>query len=127
MNDKLCIHCQNQLSESQNEFCCNGCEAAYAIVNQAGFGNYYNLRQIISSQRKIKPEESELIDISQFIQKTESGSYQLSLMVQGLHCAACVWLIEGVLKKQLGVEIPDFFSINFSFQDKNKIMFQNKK
>ncbi len=68
-----------------------------------GLENYYKLRKINASERKIKPELGEEIDISEFILDEKSGSYSISMMVQGLHCAACVWLIECVLKKQKNV------------------------
>ena len=96
----LCIHCGNYLEENQEKFCCFGCCAAYEIINGFGFSSYYNLREIDEKERKIKPEVDEEIDVLEFVFDEKNNIYSISLMVQGLHCAACVWLIESILKKQ---------------------------
>lgn len=104
MNQRqLCLHCQTQLTENQKNFCCLGCEAAHKIINGLGFADYYKLRQIKASERKLKPEIAEEFDVSEFIRNEKDGSFSLSLMIQGLHCAACVWLIESVLQRQENV------------------------
>lgn len=95
-----CLHCGESTKDEAEDFCCLGCEAAYQMINKIGFGRYYTLREIISSERKIKPEECEQIDIAEFASEEGDAVYSVSLMVQGLHCAACVWLIESILKKQ---------------------------
>ncbi len=100
---KECLHCGNDTLKIDEEFCCLGCDAAYKIINKFGFKNYYNLREINPTERKIKPDIVEKIDISEFANKEEDGFYSVSLMLQGLHCAACVWLIESILKKQENV------------------------
>lgn len=100
---KACLHCGLDTERTEEKFCCAGCCAAYKIINKFGFKNYYNLRQIDSKERKMKPQEDERIDIDEFITENENGSYCISLMVQGIHCAACVWLIESILKKQKNV------------------------
>ncbi len=95
-----CLHCGE---ETQEEFCCLGCSAAYKIINKLGFNNYYKLREENFSAGKIKPEISGKLDISEFVFHEESGANSVSLMVQGMHCAACIWLIESILKKQKNV------------------------
>ncbi len=98
-----CLHCGEDTKKIGEEFCCHGCATAYKIINKLGFKNYYQLRQIDPKVRKIRPDLQEEIDISEFITHQKDGSYSLSLMVHGLHCAACVWLIENILKKQKDV------------------------
>ncbi len=99
---KLCLHCGEEIKNDLEEFCCLGCSAAYKIIGKFGFENYYKIREINSEVRKIKPEEQEKIDIDEFILEKD-GVFEVNLAVQGLHCAACVWLIEGILKKQKNV------------------------
>lgn len=96
---KECLHCGNEVVGS-DDFCCLGCHAAYKIINKLGFKNYYNLRQIDPKIRKIKPQEEDKILIDEFVNLEKNGNFSVSLMVQGIHCAACVWLIENILKKQ---------------------------
>ncbi|MBP7709680.1 MAG: cadmium-translocating P-type ATPase [Rickettsiales bacterium] len=100
---KPCLHCGENTQNQAEDFCCLGCSTAYKIVNKFGFENYYKLRQIDLSVRKIKPEIEEEIDVAEFISHEKDGSNSVSLIVQGLHCAACVWLIESILKKQESV------------------------
>lgn len=100
---RACSHCGEDTKKNDEEFCCLGCAAAYKIIGGFGFENYYKLREINPAIRKIKPEPSEEIDISEFIFAEKNGEFSVSLMVQGLHCAACVWLIESILKKQKNV------------------------
>ncbi len=100
---KPCLHCGENTQSETEDFCCLGCYTAYKIVNKFGFENYYKLREIDSSVRKIKPEIEEEIDVAEFISHEKDGLNSVSLMVQGLHCAACVWLIESILKKQESV------------------------
>ena len=100
---RTCLHCGEDTKKISEEFCCSGCAAAYAIIGKLGFENYYKLREINPAIRKIKPEIAEEIDVSEFAFDQKDGSFSVSLMVQGLHCAACVWLIESILKKQKNV------------------------
>jgi len=102
---KSCLHCGEDTKKITEDFCCLGCAAAYKIINKLGFENYYKLREIDPAIRKIKPEIAEEIDVTEFAFDQKDGSFSVSLMVQGLHCAACVWLIESILKKQ-----PDVIS-----------------
>lgn len=107
MSNQNCLHCHEKLKPSQIDFCCLGCNAAYKLVNSLGFDKYYELREINQNTVNIKPEEkddfSQIEDISEFIKEEDGGVYSANLMVKGLHCAACVWLIESILKRQENV------------------------
>ena len=96
----LCKHCQNKITDDlSEEFCCKGCKIAYEIINKIGLSSYYSLRKIDPQTRKLKPEEAEKINIAEFV-NVENGVNSIFLAIDGLHCAACVWLIESILKKQ---------------------------
>jgi Cu2+-exporting ATPase len=101
---KACIHCGEDTKDIAEDFCCLGCGGAYKIINNLGLSSYYRLRQINEKERKLKPEIGEEVDISEFI-TAKDGVNSVTLMVQGLHCAACVWLIETILKKQKDVVV----------------------
>jgi Cu2+-exporting ATPase len=100
---KPCLHCGLDTKKAGIDFCCLGCAAAYKIVSNLGFVNYYKLRQINNEAGKIKPEITREIDISEFVFHEEDQTNSVWLMVLGLHCAACIWLIESILKKQKNV------------------------
>lgn len=94
--NKKCKHCG--LNSFDSKFCCLGCESAYNIINNIGLQDYYKLKTTDSGQ--IKPDENiNDIDIENFVQQNDDGSHEITLMVQGLHCAACIWLIENILNK----------------------------
>lgn len=97
-----CIHCSSNLQKDQEIFCCNGCKFAYQIINNLGLSDYYKFRKTITNERKIKPEIDDLIDINEFV-SFDNNVFSISLLIQGLHCGACVWLIETILKKQSDV------------------------
>lgn len=98
-----CRHCHEETKNPKEEFCCLGCAAAHKIINKLGFENYYKLREDDFDAGKTKPESSEKLDISEFVLRQEDDINSISLMVQGMHCAACIWLIENILKKQKNV------------------------
>lgn len=96
-----CQHCGQPLTESNGEaFCCAGCAAAFDMIKGLGLGRYYEARVIDATQRPLRPESShEASQLDRFIQPNKDGSYRLDLMVEGLQCGACVWLIEAALSR----------------------------
>ncbi|CCQ72126.1 heavy metal translocating P-type ATPase metal-binding domain-containing protein [Magnetospira sp. QH-2] len=102
-----CLHCGTPVpdnSDGGRDFCCHGCEAAYDLVRGLGLDAYYQRRCIDPEARILKPDEDDTdIDYSRHVRTGEDGGHQLSLMVEGLHCAACVWLIESVLSRNPAV------------------------
>jgi Cu2+-exporting ATPase len=100
---KSCLHCGEDTKDLAQDFCCLGCDSAYKIIAAQGFENYYRLREIDPKIRKIKPESDSGFDVSPFVAEEKNQQFCVTLMVQGLHCAACVWLIESLLKKQKDV------------------------
>jgi Cu2+-exporting ATPase len=87
-------------------FCCTGCEAAYETVRGLGLDQYYARRCIDPEARPIRPNDDLLrADFSAHVRTAPDGAASLHLMVDGLQCAACVWLIETVLRRQPGVRI----------------------
>lgn len=97
-----CLHCDLETPVNE-KFCCQGCAAAYKIINNLGLENYYKNRLFGANWKANKPEENNFIHIEEFVIKEENNSYSANLMVENLHCAACIWLIESVLKKQENV------------------------
>ncbi len=96
-----CLHCGLEVAEASAEFCCPGCEAAYALVKGLGLERYYERRKLDPRIRPMKPDaEGAPLDFAAHAKTDEAGVCTLHLMVEGLQCAACVWLIETVLARQ---------------------------
>jgi len=73
-------------------------------VRGLGLDLYYQRRQLDPGARSLRPDpDAPVADLSQRIEHDGHGLARLQLMVDGLQCAACVWLIEAVLNRQPGV------------------------
>lgn len=110
-----CIHCGTPLPKpaprsSSDAFCCRGCEEVNRLLTQAGLGKYYELgggdghpvqRGAGADHKWLEPIESRLAETA-----AEAGSSprfcRISLDVQGVHCAACVWLFEEMFRREKG-------------------------
>jgi len=103
---RLCRHCGSEIPASlDGDFCCRGCEGAFALVQGLGLSGYYARRCVDPAARPMRPEEGAQAfhDVTAHIQLDDKGEASLNLMVEGIHCAACIWLIEALLSRQPGV------------------------
>jgi Cu2+-exporting ATPase len=107
---QTCRHCDQPLRPEDGEtaargFCCAGCEAAFHLVRGLGLESYYRRRCLDPDTRALKPDTDpdRMPDFGPHVSRAEDGTARLHLMVEGLHCAACVWLIERLLQGQPGV------------------------
>lgn len=90
-----CIHCGADLPAGAERFCCPGCAGAWALINELGLGQYYARRTAAAP----RPVAESAPDPSAFVRLENDGTAALDLLVDGLSCAACVWLIETALKR----------------------------
>src|SRR5690349_18457731 len=93
-----CAHCgAATASPLQGQFCCIGCAAAYRLIHELGFKEFYARRALDPAAQPIQPAEVPALDYAPFVTVDKAGNRVLTLMVDGVTCAACVWLIESVL------------------------------
>ncbi|WP_139363659.1 heavy metal translocating P-type ATPase [Oceanospirillum linum] len=92
--------------------CCIGCEAvAHAIVN-GGLENYYRFRDAPATRPDDMTDEQQAAfalydreDVQEsFVRDLGNGIKEASLAIDGITCAACVWLIEHQVSQSSGVE-----------------------
>jgi len=101
---RACRHCGSDIPPGfEGDFCCSGCEGAYALVQGLGLETYYRRRAVDPAARPLRPEDEAVHDYSAHVSVDDNGEASLHLMVEGIHCAACIWLIEALLSKQTGV------------------------
>ena len=89
--------------------CCQGCRAAAEWIEQLGLGDYYRLRTQPAQKPDSKPtsgnrdawQRPELA--RHVIRDLGAGCRETMLLVEGVRCAACVWLIERALGALPGV------------------------
>ena len=91
--------------------CCIGCQAVAQTIIDAGLDDYYQHRTEGSRQGEILPAEllqqmqlydSESLQKS-FVHVEDEYVREASLMLEGITCAACVWLNEQHLRRLPGV------------------------
>jgi len=74
-------------------------------VHGLGLESYYRRRALDAAVRPIRPDaEPPRFDFAPYVTAGSDGQSSLTLAVDGLHCAACVWLIESVLAREPGLE-----------------------
>ncbi|HEX7967542.1 MAG TPA: heavy metal translocating P-type ATPase metal-binding domain-containing protein, partial [Stellaceae bacterium] len=95
-----CAHCGERLPTGAGRFCCNGCAAAYRLIQDMGLGRYYGGRSLDTGTRLPRPPDEPAADPAACAIADADGTATLHLLVDGLHCAACVWLIETALRRQ---------------------------
>ncbi len=92
---KRCEHCDLPLAPGQARFCCAGCERVFALLHEEGLGRYYDLRR---GPGVAVDDGAPTLEGADWIDRIEAGE-ALDLDVQGLHCAACVWLLESLYRR----------------------------
>jgi len=113
-----CTHCQLEFDKSvmikqQNGqttlyFCCKGCEGVYHLLHSDGLDSFYEKRGSQTlTPAKAPDDDTAKFDLEGFHNKyvttTKDGFSQINLVIEGIHCSACVWLNEKVLHKTDGI------------------------
>ena len=123
MSDKIaCTHCHLEFSEDvmiqedEHFFCCNGCQGVFHLLSDEGLDSFYDK----VGSTKLSPPTQQYEDSSnfnaaafydKFVKENSDGFSEASLIIEGIHCSACVWLNEKALHKMDGVIEA---SINFT-------------
>ncbi len=92
--------------------CCYGCQAVAEAIVSAGHENFYRVRTEVSPTASgLLPEflrASEIYDVpeiqKQFMRSPGDNLREVSLMLEGITCAACIWLNEQYMAGLPGVE-----------------------
>lgn len=103
-------HYHVDIFEQSRAMCCLGCKHAAQMIVDSGLERFYQYRQQVSdTPDMLAPEqldEMEAYDnqlLAAQITETEGTLQRLNLVVEGVHCAACAWVIEKTLQKNPAV------------------------
>ena len=123
MSEKIaCDHCHLEFSKNvmivdgAHYFCCNGCQGVFHLLSDEGLDSFYDK----TGDTKLSPPTEQYEDSSnfnapafydKFVESNKDGFSEVSLIIEGIHCSACVWLNEKALHKMDGVIEA---SINFT-------------
>jgi Cu+-exporting ATPase len=125
MSKRRCDHChleyddtfliEDMSFETPHYFCCKGCQGVFHLLSSEGLDSFYIKKGDVTLEPpKESRDDLERFDLESFLGKyvkEKEGFSEISLIIEGIHCGACVWLNEKVLSKQEGiVEV----SINYS-------------
>jgi Cu2+-exporting ATPase len=86
-------------------FCCAGCSYVFRLVAEHGLDGYYKIRDTVIApvgEAVFQPRDYAWLARLQAEAETLPGTPALTLEVQGISCAGCVWLIERVFSQQPG-------------------------
>ncbi len=115
----ICYHCglpavsafAAEISGERRDFCCAGCSAVSAFIQEAGLESYYRYRD----QLPMEAPQPELPNLDIY----DDPEYQKGFVdtldgegktvrrarihIEGMNCSACAWLVEKRLQQQAGV------------------------
>ncbi len=109
---ELCRHCGDAIPAARwragDAFCCAGCAAVHAFLAECRLDrDYYALRGPAAPGRS-KPfapseggDDFSALDEAPF--RHSAGEAALDFFVEGVHCAACVWILERLPEMVPGV------------------------
>ena len=110
-----CHHCGESLPQHpavhrvdgvEQRFCCDGCAAAAQWIDEAGLDDYYRLRSEHAGRVGTEDVDLSVWDRSE-VQAEHvreiPGGREVTLLTDGMRCAACAWLIDRALVREPGV------------------------
>ncbi len=117
-NSSACFHCglpiepaalqRAFIQDERHDFCCSGCMLVCQAIYDSGLDGFYN--KLKNNDFLAPPPESDsnleqfdLDDVQAEFVTTQDNVSEATLLVEGIHCAACVWLIEHGLADLKGV------------------------
>jgi len=136
---RACFHCglpvpngssyYVKINNNEEPMCCLGCKSVAEAIVDGGLTNFYEHRTKNSSKpTDLIPAELQVFDNEKlqrrFVQFVDENIREASLILEGIVCAACVWLNERHIKSLDGVLD---FRVNYSTHraslkwDNNKI------
>ncbi|MFY9075230.1 copper-translocating P-type ATPase [Malaciobacter mytili] len=134
MSKIKCDHCHLEyekevmIKDDSLHFCCKGCQGVYHLLKADGLDSFYDKlgNKTIAPPLEVDNDVEKFDTHSfeeNFITTTNEGFKKIDLIIEGIHCAACVWLNEKVLFDTEGIIEAN---INFS-TNKAKIVWDNEK
>jgi len=120
--DDACFHCglpvppqldlKLVIDGAERPMCCHGCQAVAQAIIAAGHENFYRVRtEMAPTGQPLVPDflrESEIYDAAeiqkQYVHRGDGDLREVSLILEGITCAACIWLIEQTIAGLPGIE-----------------------
>ena len=128
-SQKSCFHCglpvptgadyKVAIHGAEQPMCCHGCQAVAQAIVDGGLESFYDHREGTSRRPEdLVPEQLQKFNLydeaklqQNFVEIDEDNLRTASLILEGITCAACVWLNERHVKSLQGVVE---FQVNYS-------------
>ncbi|MFC3715518.1 heavy metal translocating P-type ATPase [Luteimonas soli] len=113
--DNACFHCGEPLPPHPatatidavaQAFCCEGCAGAAQWIRDADLGDYYQLRSAPAGQVGVEPMDFSAWDRDDLLHEhvhAVEGGREITVLTDGMRCAACAWLVDRALRREPGV------------------------
>lgn len=124
MPASTCFHCGEpvvagatlvaRVGDAQHAVCCIGCRAAAEWIASLGLQDYYRLRDTAPPRAAAvgdysawdRPQLQRL-----YVHHRDDGDAEVGVLLEGLRCSACSWLIDRALSamggvREIGVSVP---------------------
>ncbi|MDQ6989542.1 MAG: heavy metal translocating P-type ATPase, partial [Mariprofundaceae bacterium] len=118
-----CFHCgldlpavgiiHADIGKQKRDFCCSGCAQVCDIIHASGLDSFYDHapQQRQWDKPAQAPEDAKIFDDANiqadFVRMRPDGAYQADLLIEGIHCPACVWLIEHTLRQHAAIQYAE--------------------
>jgi len=114
-----CFHCgepipagtiiRARLAGREEPMCCHGCKAVAEFIAGAGLDDYYKYRDAAAARadEAYRPDRWSAYDRADLVERLSrpepNGARSITVLLEGLRCAACSWLADRALHLQSGV------------------------
>jgi len=101
-----CPHCGAAVAPGARHapFCCAGCREVRALLAEGGLDRFYELGggRGVPASDAARARSFAWLEPLQAAAEGAAGLARLDLDVQGVHCAACVWLMDELFRRRPG-------------------------
>ena len=114
-----CFHCGEpipagivlhaRIADRDEPVCCHGCRAVAEFIAGAGLGDYYVYRDASAARadETPRPDRWAAYDRPELAERLSrgnaDGTRSITVLLEGLRCAACSWLADKALRQQRGL------------------------
>ncbi len=102
----VCAHCGLPVPQSRgsDRFCCSGCAVVFELIRSEGLERFYDLGGspglAVGRAPRVRKRDwlPDLVEEG----RQADGRVQLTVDLQGIRCAACVWLLQELWRRRDG-------------------------
>ena len=114
-----CFHCSEpipagvvihaHIAGREEPVCCHGCKAVAEFITGAGLDDYYTYRDAAAARadETPRPDRWSAYDRPELVERLTraepGGARSITVLLEGMRCAACSWLADKALHLQSGV------------------------